>query len=114
MIITIQGERAPSWNGFYAGMHYRKRAVIAERIHLLVKASIELDTIPFDVPVDISVVATYRRNPPDSDNVVAKVFIDGLKTHVIHDDNGRWVRRVTTEAVKGKEDSVTIEVTPAN
>jgi hypothetical protein len=111
VVVVLRGERAPSWNGFYAGMHYRKRAVIARDIHMLVLAALEPDAEPFSQPVDIYVTATYRRNPVDSDNIVSKCYVDALKGHLIKDDNNKCVRRVTTEAVSGKEDSVTIRVT---
>src|SRR5690606_6238494 len=102
-VITIENERAPSWNGSYAGMHWSKRTALAHEKHLLVLALLPLDIEPFEVPVDIYVLATYRTQPVDSDNVVAKLYIDGLKGRVIQDDNSQWVCDVTTRAVLADE-----------
>jgi Holliday junction resolvase RusA-like endonuclease len=111
VVIVLEGERVPSWNGMYAGAHHAKRAKMAREIHWKVRAALPEDTIPFDAAVDIFITAMMKHPVMDSDNVVAKVYIDGLKPHVIHDDDGKWVRRVTTEAVKGKENKVTIRIT---
>jgi hypothetical protein len=64
------------------------------------------------VRVDIYVKAIYRDNPPDSDNLVAKMVIDGLRPHIINDDNNKWVRRVITEAERGSENKVVVTVIP--
>jgi Holliday junction resolvase RusA-like endonuclease len=110
VVIVLEGERTPSWNGMYAGTHYSKRAKLANAIHLLVRSAVPDGFIPFDNLVDIHITAEMKGPVMDSDNVVAKVYIDGLRPHVIHDDDGKWVRRVTTEAVKAKENKVTIRV----
>jgi hypothetical protein len=112
LTILIEGERAPSWNGIYSGMHFAERSRMAKAIHWKVRAALPQDCELFDCVVDILLTATYRRNVPYADNIFCKGYIDGLKGHIIHDDNGRWVRRVTTEAVRGKEDSVLIVVMP--
>lgn len=113
LVIVLEDERCPSWNGMYAGMHHAKRTVLAKSTHLKVLAAMPEDVEMFDRVVDIHIVAQYKGNRADSDNVVAKIYIDGLKNRVIVDDDGRWVRRVTTEACKGSTNRVTIIVTPA-
>lgn len=99
-------------NDLYAGMHYRKRMKIAKEKHWLVLTALDPAWEPFDVRVDIVVIATYKHNPVDTDNIIAKLYIDGLKTRVIKDDSMQYVRRVILEANTGSEDSVTIVVAP--
>jgi|GEM_PF-1746568 len=48
--------------------------------------------------LDIEVITHFDKNPYDSDNIPAKLFIDGLKNFVIPDDRPKYVRRVTTES----------------
>jgi hypothetical protein len=119
VVIVLDGERPLSWNGMYAGKHFSKRSKMANLAHMLVRRAIPDGFIPFSKVVDIHITAEMKHPVMDSDNVVAKVMIDGLKpdkddSHqpfVIRDDDPRWVRRVTTEAVKAKDNRVTIRVT---
>lgn len=112
LTITIPNERAPSWNKMYAGMHWSKRVELAQTIWWKVYAAMPHNAKMFDVPVDVSIVATYKGRIVDSDNVVGKIFIDAIKGKLIRDDDPRYVRRVTTESKHGKHNSVTIQLTP--
>lgn len=85
-----------SWNKLYSGQHYTVREAEAARVHLLVRGQIDPDVPPFSVPVDISVTAFFRSRPLDPDNVVAKLYIDGLCPLVITDDSMKYVSSVRT------------------
>lgn len=112
MLITIVNERAPSWNSSYAGQHWSKRVAMVNDIWWKVQEVLPADVEMFAVPVDVCIVATYKGRIVDSDNIVAKIFVDSLKGKLIRDDDPRYVRRVTTESRKGKANSVTIQLTP--
>lgn len=51
--------------------------------------------------VDIVIVA-YLRRQIDSDNICAKILIDGLKKYVLVDDSNHYVCDVTTRCKKSK------------
>ena len=112
MIIVLEGERPVSWNRYYAGTHWRKRASLATNVHLTVRSEIYGRPIPdFDGPVDITVTAYLKGQMIDADNICAKMYIDALKELVITDDDPRYVRSVTTMSVRDKENPrVEIEV----
>jgi len=116
--LWLPGERPVSWNQFYAGggkARY-KRAVEASRVHELVyysmleKLGCEID--PFPVPVGITITAYFDKRPMDADNVVAKVYIDGLvHAGLLVDDNPTYVDSVTTRSRKaGKHQPPGVEI----
>jgi len=96
MKIIIENERMPSWNGDYAGRHWSARNAIAAEKHLLVRSQIDPDIQPFDKPVAITMIATYKDHPVDSCNMMAKLYTDGLIGWAIHDDDLRYVVKITT------------------
>lgn len=112
MKIEIPDYKLPSWNQLYSQGHWSKRKKLADEAHNLVWAY--APSKMFDCQVDIEVVAYYKyKRRHDSDNVCAKVVIDGLKDRVIKEDDTRHVRKVTTQAIIGADsDRVVIEVTP--
>lgn len=112
--IRLDDERAPSWNTFYSGQHWSKRKALKDAARLVVLAALPPDATPYDVPVDIHITACYPRQPLDADNVCSKVYIDALKGRLLHEDNPRWVRSVTTVSQRAKRASVVIELIPAN
>ena len=65
----------------------------------------------FSRPVDITITAVQKGRIIDSDNICAKILIDALKGKIIVDDTPAYVRRVTTESKKGKENTVIMEIT---
>lgn len=112
--ITLHGVKCPSWNTLYSQNHWSKRRALADEMHLLVRAAIDPDSEPFDVPVDITVTAYYKGALVDADNVASKLLIDGLKGRVLRDDNPTWVRSVTTMSRESKRPYVVIELTPVD
>lgn len=103
MLITLEGERPVTLNKYYAGMHWTERNEEADRVHMLVLAStMPLKAKIFEKPVDITVKVYFKDRPQDSDNIMAKMYIDGLKGRIITDDNRKYVRAVTTVSLVDK------------
>ena len=96
--LTLVGERPTSWNTFYAGQHWTQRRAEAERVHQLVRAAMTGDEVLFERPVTITVDVLFKSRPLDADNIMAKLYIDGLKGWLIKDDNSIYVRSVTTRS----------------
>ena len=95
--LVLEGERPCSWNKFYSGMHWRKRATEADRVHVIVRAAIDPDTVQlFDAPAHITVTAYFKNRPLDPDNICAKLYVDGLTRWLIVDDSPQYVASVTT------------------
>ncbi len=102
LLITIPDEQSMSWNGPYAGMHWRQRQREAQRVHWLVAAHIPLDTAPFDNIVNIRVTCYFKdlRVIQDSDNIMDKLYIDGVKvSEIIKDDDRRFVHWTATRSL---------------
>lgn len=114
MVIEIPNARLPSYNKFYAGISHWERTTLKDTWTALVRAYIPADAVMFQVPVDIWVMGFYKGNVPDSDNVCAKLAIDGLKDRVIVDDSHKYVHYVTTLAKPFHENIVVIEIDPAD
>ena len=112
-VITLHGVKCPSWNTLYSQSHWSKRRALADEMHMLVRAAIDPNAEPFDVPVDICVTAYYKGALVDCDNVASKLLIDGLKGRVLRNDDPAWVRSVTTMSRKAKRPHVVIEIRPA-
>lgn len=118
MKIVLLGERPISWNNFYSGRHWSYRRILAEDIHQKVaftlKAKFGRKPIPkIDYKVKIKVTAFYKKTHIDSDNIPAKIYIDGLKGFLIPDDDPRFVGSVTTLSKKvetGEKERVEIEI----
>ena len=110
MKITIPNHKAISWNKLYSSNNWIVRKREADNIHQLVEWYVNQgNRKPFTEKVDISITAYYKhKRKRDSDNVCAKLYIDGLK-ELLLDDDTRHVGKVTTEAKIGqKEDKVVI------
>lgn len=81
-----------------------ERGLIAEGIHTLVqgyllKEKISIQKPKFFIgPVTIDIVAYFKENALDPDNIPAKIFIDGLKGFILHDDTWKDVSSVTTRS----------------
>jgi hypothetical protein len=110
--ILIPDERALSWNDIYESRHWAHRYRLSKRKHGLVRGYLDPDDGPIDELVDVYVLATFTSDPLDSDNVCAKAYLDGLKPVLLHDDNIKFVRHVTTRAKLGSENCVEIWLTP--
>lgn len=97
MKIVIPDEKAISWNDLYKQGHWKLRSAEAARVHLMVRGHLDPSAPVFKDLVDIEVRCYYPTNVrPDSDNVCAKLYIDGLIPFVIKDDDYKHVHAVTT------------------
>lgn len=115
--------RAPSLNDLYSGQHWAERKRTADLWHALVVEAVGqagaagANVQRFARPVDIQVLARFRKSALDPDNVAgaAKLILDGL-THagVLHDDTLREVRQVTLGAALVGEDAVEVVVREAD
>lgn len=111
--ITILGERAMSWNAFWSqGTHWSKRARYQKETQLLVRCNLPEECEMYTVPVDLTVIATFKKNPIDCSNLAIKPFEDALKGWLLRDDDPRYVRSVTTISRKADNDSVTLLLQP--
>lgn len=115
MKLTITNFKAPSLNKSYSGRHWSARHKEALEIQRLVWGCCKVQDLPQvkNYPVDIMITAYYKSKAKrDSGNVSNKELIDGLVlAGIIEDDNTRFVRRVTTQALIGqKENKVMMEV----
>lgn len=111
MTLTLPA-RALSWNALYSSPHWTKRKRIADEWKYLVLAACRKQKVPkADGQVDIEITAFCKGRVMDSDNVCAKLVIDGLKfAKVIRDDSPEFVRMVTTSAFRAKSDSMIVNV----
>lgn len=105
LTITLPGERPVSWNQFYKGQHWIYRKILAEDIHQKVALTIRSMGITasepmIDYPVNIKVTLFYTKTHIDSDNIPAKIYIDGLKGMIISNDDPRYVGTVSTRSQK--------------
>jgi hypothetical protein len=102
LIITLLGERPRSWNLYYSvSSHWSIRAKEAKRIHELVRYTV-MEQHPqvemFEGRVSITFRAYFDKRPIDPDNLVAKIYIDGLIGILIKDDSWKYVAGVTLES----------------
>lgn len=94
--IVLIDEIPESLNKYYSGTHWNKRATEAQRQQLIVRAEIDPNMQPFTVPVSITFNIFYPdMRIRDIDNAMVKMYIDGLKPHLITDDDYRYVRSIT-------------------
>jgi hypothetical protein len=114
--IILQNERAVGWNQLMR-MHYNGRNHLVKEKKLVVLAAIRQLTTDVTIQeheVDIHITAYMTALPLDSDNVCAKLYIDGLKGHVIQDDNRTYLRHCTTTVERHHEDCVVIDIWEAD
>ncbi len=115
--VTLRVEgRVPSWNEFYKAGHWSDRNAKAHLWHALVHEAIGKleDATMFDGPVNINIWAYYSHHVKDSDNICAKLLIDGLKGKLIQEDDPKWVRTVSVTSTKADVDLVDIEIWEAS
>lgn len=114
MRIVIPNERPTSLNKYYSGRHWTKRSKEAKAVHWAVRAAIPRHAPLFSEPVAITVRAFFNKQPLDADNIVAKLYVDGLCGILIEDDSPKHVRSVTTESrVDRQNPRVEIEIVAA-
>ena len=112
-VLVIPNHRAVSLNKIYSQTHWRARQALKSRVHDLVRAYVPaIDKRVCERRVDVEITAYFRGGRiRDSDNIAAKLYIDGLRGIFLEDDDTRFVRKVTVEAViKAKEDQVIIKL----
>lgn len=110
--ICLRGERPKSWNVLKRLDKWRWQDEV-DRVKLIMRAALPAMPPVYTCRVDISVVVYFRANPYDSDNIPAKLMIDGLLNLVIPDDSPRYLRRVCTEScIDRKRPRVEITLTP--
>jgi len=103
---VIENHKAVSWNKLYSSKHWTVRSKLANYIHTLMLESIGRRRLTVKFPVDISIRAYYKdKRRRDSDNICSKLYIDGLVPKILPDDNVKYVRKVTTQAIIGAEDN---------
>lgn len=109
--IIIENFKCPSWNIFYAGVHWTKRKKIVDEIHTLVwaeckKHKIKKVVAPIKIAFEVSFKSKRRHDP---DNIFCKGFLDGLVlAGVIEDDNSEIVKEVAIRVFTGMSDKVVI------
>jgi len=106
--IVIPG-RAVNWQQFYSGKHWSVRQEMAQRIHALVRAALDPEQPPFTGQIAVTITAQCVRNLMDSDNLAAKLYVDGIKGWFVPDDTPGWIKSVTTISEQGAVDQVIIE-----
>lgn len=113
MKLVLEGERPVSWNKYYGGTHWSKRKADADAAHLLVRAALPRNARPYKQRVDITIRAYFRGKALDADNIVGKLYIDGLIGSVLYDDSPQYVRSVRTMSLRDhKRPRVEIEINP--
>lgn len=110
LVLTLPGEAPPSWNRFYAGMHWAERKRLADDIHALIRFHMPVGFAALTVPVALCYTA-FQKRPLDADNVASKLYTDGLvAAGVLLSDDWRHVRSVTTETRKADENRLVITI----
>ncbi len=104
-----------SLNAIYAGLHWSKRAELADLYHreILPFRKLKIDAFP----VALHYTFTFRNRPLDSSNCafLAKMIEDGLVAHaILPDDSMEYVRSTTTTVALGKEDRVRVQAVPVD
>jgi len=96
--LVLMDERPQSWNTLKR-LHWSGwQEEVTRAKYLVIEA---LGGMPDMVRqrVDVTVTAHYDKRPHDSDNIPAKLYIDGLvAAGLLADDRRQYLRRVTTEA----------------
>jgi Holliday junction resolvase RusA-like endonuclease len=112
--LVLPGERPRSLNQVYRRVHWseltRYAATCSDAI--LVTRAHSIDAI-LEPPVTITITA-YCANPPDSDNLAVKPYIDALRRQgVIPDDRASLVPEVRLRSIKAPraEQRLEIEIT---
>ena len=112
LTITLPDVCPPSWNKFYAGMHWAERKRLADEAHDLIRCYLPHDWQPITVPVAIRYDA-HQVRPQDADNIASKLYTDGLvRAGVLAGDDWRHVRAVTTATHKASANSLVITILP--
>ncbi len=93
--LVLLGERPTSWNDYWAGKHWTKRKAETDRVHQVVRSVLTGEETPYDVPVNIRIIAYFDHHPLDASNICEKPFEDALKGWLIVDDSPKYVASMT-------------------
>lgn len=98
-------------NAYYSGKHYQQRKKDADALHKITLCALKkagIKKILLKNPVE---VRFYWDDRLDIDNhaVLGKAILDAMKGWILHDDNRRWVRKVSHEFWNGGEIRIEIE-----
>ena len=94
--LVLLRERPESWQTLYRCAHWSERKRLADRAHASVRAEIDPEIPPFSGMVDIEVTVYFDKQPQDADNILSKLYIDGLQGWWLGSDDPGWVRSVKT------------------
>lgn len=116
MLLVLPNERPQSLNKLYAGQHWSYRSILAMQTHALIRASLREMGIckpqPFPYRVNITITGYFKGRILDSDNISAKMYVDGLKGILLIDDSPKYVGTVSTRSEHDNENPrVTIAIT---
>lgn len=102
--------RPLSWNQFYSGGHWNKRAELAHYYHAVVLEAVGKQSLPeLRYPIQIIFGVTLKGRMMDVDNVCIKMFVDGLRyAGVIPNDTPEYWASYTVAIQKGDKDLVRI------
>lgn len=104
LTIVLPGERCPSWNKYWAGVHRSKRQEDAKRIHAVVQERLRQMGIEpgttCNKRVEIEIIAYFDKRVLDSSNVCGKPYEDALKGWLIVDDTPKHVDGMITRSRK--------------
>lgn len=116
MKIIIKG-RSPSWNKIYQSKSWYTRREIVDDVHARVQYvmlemgyRLQKKDNYFKKKVDISLVGYFKHRPLDSDNIPAKLYIDGLKDYLLSNDAFAQVGKVSVESKIDPEERVEIVI----
>lgn len=96
--------RPHSWNKYWAGEHYSKRAEGAHYIKMMTRSFLDPDKIEmFENPVHITWTAYLEKHPIDASNICIKPFEDALIGWLIENDSPKYVPGMTVYSRIDKE-----------
>ena len=105
----------PSWNQYWAGVHWSKRAATALDWRVLVAAAVrkqygELAPVIVDYPVTLVVTVEKADHILDCSNVCVKVLEDALKPWLLQDDSPGFVSCVVAMSALGPRNVTTVRI----
>ena len=112
MKIVLLDHKAISWNKLYVQTHWSERQAMAKGIHNFVAATTyQIRKRKITGLVDVFITAYYTdKRHRDSDNIAAKLYIDGLRD-ILEGDDTRYIRLIGLQTKIGqKENRVEIEI----
>lgn len=108
-------ELPPSLNEIYAGVHFRKRKMYADKWHLLFLAAFRKAKLPkpLPTPITLNLTSFCKGVVRDTDNGILgiKFLGDSLKKYgYIKDDSPLYIPIVILQSKKGKTNKLAITI----